>query len=151
MRSEPQKRCGLSQIFDTKEAGDALPRAREGDRAIRAVIARRAPYVGGGGHLHDRDGQLPDRPDADAHMTTDRLSEIAGREKYALGQVPIIQDLLRLDPMHPDYCRRELLANNPMAWMIRVNGFIVDARTLPSEMQEEAQRRGLIPDLTQPP
>jgi hypothetical protein len=34
--------------------------------------------------------------------------------------------------------------------MVKVNGFIVDARTLPAEMQEEARQRGLIPDLTQP-
>jgi hypothetical protein len=84
-------------------------------------------------------------------MTTDRLSEVTGVGKSTLSAKSlIIQDLLRLGPMHPDYCRRELLANNPMAWMVKVNGFIVDARTLPAEMQEEARQRGLIPDLTQP-
>jgi hypothetical protein len=30
--------------------------------------------------------------------------------------------------------------------MISVNGFIVDARLMPPEIQDEAKRRGLIPD-----
>jgi hypothetical protein len=34
-----------------------------------------------------------------------------------------------------------------MAWILEVNGFLVDARRLPEELQEEARRRGLIPDL----
>lgn len=85
------------------------------------------------------------------HMTTDRLSEVTGVGKSTLSaKSRVIQDLLRLGPMHPDYCRRELLANNPLAWMITVDGFVVDARTLPPEMQEEARQRGLIPDLKQP-
>jgi hypothetical protein len=32
-----------------------------------------------------------------------------------------------------------------MAWLISVNGFIVDARTMPPEVQAEAYRKGLIP------
>jgi len=36
---------------------------------------------------------------------------------------------------------------NPMAWLIKVNGFIVDARHAPRENQEEAFLRGLIPFL----
>ena len=32
-----------------------------------------------------------------------------------------------------------------MAWMIQVNGLIVDARHLPRDIQEEAFRKGLIP------
>ena len=31
--------------------------------------------------------------------------------------------------------------------MISVDGFIVDARTMPPEVQAEARRRGLTPDL----
>lgn len=32
-----------------------------------------------------------------------------------------------------------------MAWLISVNGFIVDARNLPREVQEIALAKGLIP------
>jgi hypothetical protein len=34
-----------------------------------------------------------------------------------------------------------------MAWMIEVNGFVLDARHLKREVQEEAFRKGLIPYL----
>ena len=32
-----------------------------------------------------------------------------------------------------------------MAWMLEVNGLIVDARQMPREFQEAAYRAGLIP------
>ena len=32
-----------------------------------------------------------------------------------------------------------------MAWMVQINGFIVDARHLKRDIQEEALRMGLIP------
>jgi hypothetical protein len=32
-----------------------------------------------------------------------------------------------------------------MAWLITVNGFMVDTRSMPLEIQEEAYRKGLIP------
>ena len=34
---------------------------------------------------------------------------------------------------------------NVMAWTTMVNGFIVDARSLPREIQEIAYQKGLIP------
>jgi hypothetical protein len=43
--------------------------------------------------------------------------------------------------------RRERLESYPMAWTISLDGFIVDARTMPPAVQEEARRRGLIPAL----
>jgi hypothetical protein len=40
---------------------------------------------------------------------------------------------------------RQRIEESPMAWMIEVNGFVVDARRLKREVQEEAYRKGLIP------
>jgi hypothetical protein len=37
--------------------------------------------------------------------------------------------------------------NNPMAWMVSINGLIMDVRHLPRPLQEEAYRKGLIPYL----
>ena len=34
-----------------------------------------------------------------------------------------------------------------MAWIVEVDGLLVDARMLPPELQDEARRLGLIPDL----
>jgi hypothetical protein len=61
--------------------------------------------------------------------------------------VKAARDTLNTGQFDPDFCRRDLLARNPMAWMIEVNGLVVDARMLPPELQAEARRRGLIPDL----
>jgi hypothetical protein len=40
-----------------------------------------------------------------------------------------------------------MLEQHPMAWLVEVDGLIVDAGTLPAEVRDEARRRGLIPDL----
>ncbi|MEK9138442.1 MAG: DUF6398 domain-containing protein [Bacteroidota bacterium] len=56
-----------------------------------------------------------------------------------------IMVLLDIGPLEPRWCLPSKLASNPLAWMIEVDGFVVDARQLPRELQEEAHRRGLIP------
>lgn len=82
------------------------------------------------------------------HLTGDQLSTLTGVPKSTLAnKAKLIRDTLRLRHMDSELCRRELLASSPMAWMISVDGFIVDARMLPPELQAEARRRGLIPDL----
>ena len=82
------------------------------------------------------------------HLTTDELARVTGVGKSTLSaKSKVIRDALHIGPMEPEYCRRELLAQNPLAWMVEVNGFLMDARQLPPEMQADARRRGLIPDL----
>jgi len=39
------------------------------------------------------------------------------------------------------------MERNPKAWLITLNGFIVDVRTQPKEIQEIAYEKGLIPYL----
>jgi len=82
------------------------------------------------------------------HLSGDDLSALTGVPKSTLAnKAKQIRDVLRIGAMEPEFSRRELLASNPMAWMISVDGFIVDARTMPPGVQAEARRRGLIPDL----
>jgi hypothetical protein len=57
-----------------------------------------------------------------------------------------ILDALGLAVMDVEFCRRALLENHPLAWLVQIDGIIIDARALPAELQAEA-RRGLIPDL----
>jgi hypothetical protein len=56
-----------------------------------------------------------------------------------------IRDGLDLAPFDPDWTLPDKVEENPMAWMIKVNGMLVDARDMPKEVQEEAHRKGLIP------
>ena len=58
-----------------------------------------------------------------------------------------IMDALDIGVMDPHWTLPSRMADNPMAWMIQVNGMIVDARKLPREIQEEAFRLGMIPYL----
>ncbi len=56
-----------------------------------------------------------------------------------------IRDMLKINAFDPQWTLPSRLADNPMAWMIQVNNFIVDARSMPREIQEEAFRRGMTP------
>lgn len=56
-----------------------------------------------------------------------------------------IRDLLDMYQMDPKWTLPSKIGDNMLVWMIQVNGFIVDARYAPREIQEEAFRKGLIP------
>jgi Domain of unknown function (DUF6398)/Plasmid pRiA4b ORF-3-like protein len=56
-----------------------------------------------------------------------------------------VREILNTRQMDPDWCLPSKLDDNPMAWMISVDGFILDARTVRREIQEEAYARGFIP------
>jgi hypothetical protein len=56
-----------------------------------------------------------------------------------------IRDLLGIDRLDPEWTLPSRMEQNPLAWMIQVNGLIADARHLPRAIQEEALRKGLIP------
>lgn len=68
------------------------------------------------------------------------VSEATGSAK-----AKTIRDLLKTHPLDPEWTLPSRMEENPMVWMIQVNGLIVDARHLPRDIQEEAFRQGLIP------
>lgn len=61
------------------------------------------------------------------------------------GKSKIIRDVLDIMPMAPRWCLPELLDRNPLVWMLEVNGFIMDMRTAPADLQRQAYQQGLIP------
>lgn len=65
-------------------------------------------------------------------------STIAGKAKQ-------VRDLLKMHRFDHNWILPSLLEHSSMVWMIMVNGFIVDARTLPIAIQEAAYKKGLIP------
>jgi hypothetical protein len=84
----------------------------------------------------------------DIFMTGDQLSDLTGVSRSTLSnKAKQVRELLKVQHFDPEFSRRKLLANNPIAWMVEFNGLIVDARKLPPEIQADARRRGLIPDL----
>ena len=56
-----------------------------------------------------------------------------------------IRDMFRMSQFDPDWCLPSMVETNPLVWMIEVDGFTVDARWLPRELQEIAFEKGLIP------
>ena len=82
------------------------------------------------------------------HMRADELCPHFGLSpKTGSAKSTAIMDLLKIGPMDPKWTLPSRLADNPMAWLIQVNGLIVDARKAPRAIQEEAFRRGWIPYL----
>jgi hypothetical protein len=80
------------------------------------------------------------------HLSADELSALTGVKKTTMANKGrVICDLLRLGYFNPELSRRNLLEHSPLRWLVEVDGLIVDARGLPTPLQEEARRRGLIP------
>ena len=99
--------------------------------------------VGGLNFLFDRSQQ--------PHLSTDDLSALTGVPKSTMAnKAKVIRDMLKITLFSFEFQRRSLIEQNPAAWLIMFDGFLVDARLMPPEIQEEARRLGLIPDLLSP-
>ena len=59
----------------------------------------------------------------------------------------VVRDALDMSQMDPQWYRPSQMDENPMAWMIMVNGYVVDVRSMPRDIQEAAYAKGLIPYL----
>ena len=85
-------------------------------------------------------------PSQRPHLRTDELAELLGvKQSTMVNKGRLIMDTVRIGLLDPEFSRREMLENNPMVWLVQVDGLLVDARGLPEAVQVEAWRRGLIP------
>ena len=62
-----------------------------------------------------------------------------------------IRKMVKIRQMDPAWSLRRHVEQNPLAWTVRVNGFVLDARMLKREIQEEALRKELIPYIPERP
>lgn len=86
------------------------------------------------------------------HMKLTAIDKAFGvGESTGQGKAMLIRRMLKVRPMDPAWSLRSRLDQNPMAWMIQVNGLLVDARSLKGEVQEEALRMGRIPYIPERP
>ncbi len=80
------------------------------------------------------------------HATVDELSEMLNVKKTTMAnKARIIRNAASLDHLDPEFSRHELVERNPLTWMLQVDGLLVDARSLPLAMQQQAFQLGLIP------
>ena len=56
-----------------------------------------------------------------------------------------VRDALGMGQMDPQWYRPSKMEDNPLAWMIMVDGFVVDVRRMSRAVQEIAYEKGLIP------
>ena len=87
-----------------------------------------------------------DDSSSEPHMKLTAIDKAFGvAESTGQGKSKAIRTLLKVRTSDPQWTLPSRMDENPMAWMIEINGFIVDARILKREFQEEALRKGLIP------
>lgn len=80
------------------------------------------------------------------HMSAEELAAGFGLSKSTTGnKSKAIRDLLDIGVFDPAWTLPSMIDKNPMIWMITVNGLIVDARSAPRAIQEQAYRLGVIP------
>jgi hypothetical protein len=94
--------------------------------------------VGGVNFLHDK-SQTPymRSTDIDHYLGT---SPSSGAAKLAA-----IRKMFKMYQLDPNWTLPSRLEDNPIVWMLQVNGFMVDVRHAPREVQELAFKKGLIP------
>ncbi len=126
-------------------------------RALAAKLARKRPSPLGSGrantwaaaivHTIGRVNFLSDKSQT-PHMRADDLAKLFGLSQSTVGnKSKQIMDLLKIGLMDAEWTLPSQMDRNPMAWLISVNGLILDARHAPREVQEIAFRKGLIPYL----
>ena len=87
-----------------------------------------------------------DDPSRRPHLKLTAIDKAFGvAESTGQGKSKAIRTMLKIRPFDPQWTLPSRMDDNPRAWMIEVNGFVVDARHLKWEFQEEAFRKGLIP------
>jgi hypothetical protein len=82
------------------------------------------------------------------HLSAGELAGLFGLSKSTAGaKARLIMGSLKIGQFDWRWCLPSKLADNPLAWLIEFDGFIVDARHASRDVQQEALRRGLIPYL----
>jgi len=90
---------------------------------------------------------LFDRTQRPHLKATELCSSLGLSIQTASSKARLIEQMVGIGPFDQHWCVPGILEKNPLAWMIRVNGLVLDARDAPREIQEEAYRRGFIPFL----
>jgi hypothetical protein len=80
------------------------------------------------------------------HITMEELCTGFHTAKSSLGaKATQIKHMLKISLMDSKWTLPSRMDRNPMAWYIMVNGFIVDARSMPLAVQQVAFEKRLIP------
>jgi len=80
------------------------------------------------------------------HMKAGEIAEGFGVSMATMqAKARIISDSLQLMPLHPEWTLPSRMDDNPLVWMLEVNGLLMDIRCAPRAAQVVAYEQGLIP------
>jgi hypothetical protein len=83
------------------------------------------------------------------YLSAEDLASLTGVPKSTMAnKARSVRHALAIDQVDVRLCRRDVLERHPYAWYVELNGLVLDVRDLPSQVQEEARRMGLVPDLS---
>ena len=80
------------------------------------------------------------------HMRADELCAVFGvSQSSGANKAKLIRDILKMYQLDPNWCLPSRVDDNPLIWILQVNGMMVDVRHMPREVQVIAYEKGLIP------
>jgi len=80
------------------------------------------------------------------HIRSDELCVAFGvSQSSGASKARLIREMFGMGYFEPRWCLPSLIDENPLVWMVEVNGLIVDVRAMPRAVQEMAYQKGLIP------
>ena len=80
------------------------------------------------------------------HRTADEIAEPFGvSKKTAAAKAAEIRKMLKIDITNWEWVLPSGMESNPALWFVSVNGFMMDARALPLDIQIYCAEQGLIP------
>ena len=87
-----------------------------------------------------------DDPSQTPHMKSVEIAKGFGVSVGTMqAKAKVIREGLDLMPFHPAWSLPSRMDDNPLVWMLEVNGFLMDIRMAPREAQVAAYGKGLIP------
>jgi len=85
-------------------------------------------------------------PDQTPHMAAAEIAKGFGvSQSTMMNKAKTIREAFDLTPLHPDWCLPSKQPDNPLVWMLEINGSLADIRNAPREAQLLAYQKGLIP------
>lgn len=80
------------------------------------------------------------------HTTLAHICQFFDASSSAVGgKSKQIRTMFKMHPLDPGWTAPSKLDDNPIMWMVEVNGFVVDIRNMPRETQVIAYEKGIIP------
>ena len=124
-------------------------------RSMAAALSRKRPSPLGSGqprtwacgviHLLGQLNFLSDKSSTPCMTMAEVCAAFAVGQSTASAKARIIADALNANRMDPKWMLASLIDQNPLVWLVEVNGLVVDLRDMPRAVQAVAFERGMIP------